>query len=325
MSSTARLPFTSRLSSRDLPPARGRYSDNAPLGTVGWFRTGGSADVVFRPEDPEDLAAFLAATPPEIPVHVFGVLSNVIVRDGGVRGVVVRMGRGFADIRPHADGIVSAGAAALDANVSLSCAQAGIAELVFLSGIPGTIGGALRMNAGAYGSEIKDLLAEAHGVTRAGEKVVFTPEQMGLSYRHCAVPEDVIFTGAMLRGSPGADPARIQANIDAIRSRRDATQPIREKTGGSTFANPTPAELEAAGLPEGTKAWQLIDRVGGRGLRVGGAVMSDKHCNFMINDGSATAADLEALGEDLRRRVREDAGIDLRWEIRRVGEPLPTP
>jgi UDP-N-acetylmuramate dehydrogenase len=309
-----------RLLSSDLPAIRGRYSENAPLGAVGWFRAGGTVDVLFRPADAEDLAAFLRACPPDLPVTVLGVLSNVIVRDGGVRGVVVRLGREFAGIAQGPQGRIEVGAAALDANVASFCAGQGVAGLSFLSGIPGTIGGALRMNAGAYGSDVKSCLESAQGVDRRGNLLTFTPAQMGLSYRHCAVPEDVIFTDAILRGNPGADPQSLEADIAAIRARREATQPIRERTGGSTFANPTPEACAAAGLPEDTKAWQLIDRAGGRGLRVGGAVMSTKHCNFMINEGGATAADLETLGEEIRRRVRAESGVDLRWEIRRIGQ-----
>ncbi|HRC26419.1 MAG TPA: UDP-N-acetylmuramate dehydrogenase [Alphaproteobacteria bacterium] len=313
----------SLLSLSDLPAVRGRYTENAPLGTVGWFRAGGTADVLFRPADVEDLATFLSVCPRNIPVTVLGVLSNVIVRDGGVRGVVVRLGREFARIANGTDGLLEVGAAALDANVASYSASQGIADLTFLSGIPGTIGGALRMNAGAYGADMKACLQTAHGVDREGNFLTFTPAQMGLSYRHCAIPEDVIFTGAILRGNPGEDPQALEAAIAAIRARREVTQPIREKTGGSTFANPSPDACAAAGLPEDTKAWQLIDRAGGRGLRVGGATMSAKHCNFMINEGTATAADLETLGEEVRRRVHENSGIDLRWEIKRIGDAHP--
>lgn len=315
----------SRITIADLPPVRGRYTENAPLGAVGWFRAGGAADVLFKPADEEDLAGFLSLCPPEIPVTTLGVLSNVIVRDGGLRGVVIRMGREFAGIQAQESGLVTVGAAALDANVARLCAQEGLSDLSFLSGIPGTIGGALRMNAGAYGSEIKDILVSAHALDRAGRTLNFTPEEMGLTYRHCAVFEDVIFTRATLRATPGGNPDDLQGEIDAVRARREATQPIREKTGGSTFANPAPDECAAASLPEGTKAWQLIDRAGGRGLRIGDAMMSEKHCNFMINTGAAQSADLEALGEEIRRRVRDTFGVILRWEIRRIGQTDPAP
>jgi UDP-N-acetylmuramate dehydrogenase len=302
----------------DLPRVRGRYSFNAPLGAVGWFRCGGAADILFKPEDEDDLAHFLKECPRDMPVTVLGVLSNTIVRDGGVRGVVVRMGRGFTDI--HVSGTaVRVGAAALDINVATTAMEHGVAGLEFLSGVPGSIGGALRMNAGAYGREIKDVLITAHGVTRAGEKVSFTPSAMGMSYRHCDVPEDVIFTQCELRGIPD-DKDAIAARMHEIKTRREESQPIKSQTGGSTFANPSPQELEAAGLPPDTKTWWLIDQVGGRGLKCGGAQMSEKHTNFMINTGNATAADLENLGEDVKRRVLDRFGIVLRWEIRRIGE-----
>jgi UDP-N-acetylmuramate dehydrogenase len=304
----------------DLPPVRGRYTENAPLGEVGWFRAGGRAEILFKPEDMEDLAAFLAGCPAEIPVTVLGVLSNTIVRDGGIRGVVIRLGREFAGI--HVDGVmVKTGAAALDGNVASAAANAGIAGLEFLSGVPGTIGGALRMNAGAYGAETKDFLAEAVAVDRQGGIHILTPAEMGMTYRHTDVSEDWIFTHAIFRGVPG-QAEEIKAHIADIKTKRGTTQPIRERTGGSTFANPSPEALAAAGQEEGLKAWQLIDRAGGRGLRRGGAMMSALHCNFMINTGGASAADLEGLGEEIRRRVREQSGIELRWEIRRIGEAL---
>ncbi|MBI2234194.1 MAG: UDP-N-acetylmuramate dehydrogenase [Micavibrio aeruginosavorus] len=300
-----------------LPAVRGRYTENAPLGEVGWFRAGGRAEVLFKPEDAEDLADFLRQCPEEIPVTVLGVLSNTIVRDGGLKGVVVRLGREFAAIETQGD-VVAAGAAALDGNVAMAAANAGVGGLEFLSGIPGTIGGALRMNAGCYGAETKDVLVSARAIDRQGRIHDMTPEQMGMTYRHSAVPEDYIFIKAIFRGTPG-DAESIKSHIADIKAKRASTQPIREKTGGSTFANPSPQELEGAGLPQGTKAWQLIDRVGGRGLRVGGAMMSELHANFMINTGTATASDLESLGEELIRRVREQAGVTLRWEIRRIG------
>jgi UDP-N-acetylmuramate dehydrogenase len=302
------------------PFVRGRVTENAPLGAIGWFRAGGMAEILFKPEDRDDLAAFLAACPREIPVTVLGVMSNTIVRDGGVRGVVVRPGREFAGIETLADGLIRAGASALDANVAQAAARAGISGLEFFSGIPGTVGGALRMNAGAYGSETKDVLVEAEALDRSGNLHRLTPAQMDMRYRHTGTPEDWIFTGATFRGTPGGDPEKIADDIRDIKARRAATQPIREKTGGSTFANPLPEELAAANLPEGTKTWQLIDRAGCRGLRVGGAMMSEMHCNFMINTGAATAADLETLGEEVRRRVCENSGVTLRWEVKRIGE-----
>lgn len=302
-----------------LPPVRGRYTENAPLGEVGWFRAGGKADVLFKPADREDLAAFLAACPAEVPVTVLGVLSNTIIRDQGIRGVVIRLGREFADIEIEAESTVVVGAAALDINVANQAAQAGIAGLEFLSGVPGTIGGALRMNAGAYGAETREVLIEAEAMDRTGQLHRLPVAAMGMGYRHSNVPDDYIFTGAVLRGEKG-DRAQIESHIAEIKTRRSQTQPIKARTGGSTFANPRTEELVAAGQPEGLKAWQLIDRVGGRGLIMGDAMMSELHCNFMINKGTATAADLEGLGEEIRRRVHEKTGIMLRWEIKRIGE-----
>lgn len=312
-----------KIASTQLPSVRGRYTDNAPLGSVGWFRCGGTADVLFKPADLDDLVAFLSACPADIPVTTLGVLSNTIVRDGGLRGVVIRLGREFADIRVDGHDVF-AGAAALDGNVATVAADAGLAGLEFLSGVPGTIGGALRMNAGAYGTETKDVLVRATAVDRVGCVRQLTPADMHMTYRHTDVPEDWIFTHAVVRGTPG-DADTIRTHIADIKTKRATTQPIREKTGGSTFANPSADELAAAGLPEGTKTWQLIDRVGGRGLTIGGAMMSDLHCNFMINTGTATAADLENLGEEIRRRVLDQTGVTLRWEIRRIGDVLPDP
>jgi len=312
--------MTALLKPADLPPVRGRITENAPLGAVGWFRCGGSADILFKPADEGDLSEFLAALPAEVPVQVFGVMSNCIIRDGGVRGVVVRLGREFAQV--EIDGLnVRAGAMALDGNVASAAAQAGIAGLEFFSGIPGTIGGALRMNAGAYGTETKDVLVEATAIDRAGKRHVLTPAQMGMAYRHSDTPDDYIFTQALFKGEPGSADV-IRGAIAEIKRARGATQPIREKTGGSTFANPSPADLEAAGQPAGTKVWQLIDQAGCRGLTIGGAQMSALHCNFMINTGEATAADLENLGEEVKRRVYEHSGITLRWEVKRIGEFL---
>jgi UDP-N-acetylmuramate dehydrogenase len=236
-----------------------------------------------------------------------------------LRGVVIRMGREFAMITAD-DARVDAGAGALDGNVAMAAANAGIAGLEFFSGVPGTIGGALRMNAGAYSTETRDVLVEAVMLDRQGNTHRMTPAQMGMSYRHSDVPTEMIFTHATFQGRRG-DPEAIKAHIAEIKAKRASTQPIREKTGGSTFANPSAADCAAAGLPEGTKAWQLIDRVGGRGFRVGGAVMSELHANFMINTGTATAADLESLGEEMIHRVQVETGILLRWEIKRIGEP----
>lgn len=289
-----------------LPAVRGRYSTHVALAPITWFRVGGPAEVVFRPADVDDLAAFLAAKPADVPVTVLGVGSNLLVRDGGVPGVVIRLGRGFAAIAAEGERVV-AGAGALDLNVALVARDGGLAGLEFLSGIPGTIGGALRMNAGAYGSELADVLIEARAVTGEGAVKALAPADLDFGYRHCGVPADWIFTGVTLAGQRD-EPAVIGWRMDEIRQQREITQPVRARTGGSTFAN-----------PEGAKAWELIDRAGCRGLRRGGAMVSEKHCNFLINTGTATAADLEGLGEEVRRRVLETTGTVLRWEIHRIG------
>ncbi len=295
-----------------LPRVRGRLTPDAPLGPLTWFRVGGPAEVLFRPADAEDLAEFLAGCPADVPVTVMGVASNLLVRDGGVPGVVIRLGGPFAEIAVDGD-TVTAGGAALDLNVAMTAQQAGLAGLEFLSGIPGTVGGAVRMNGGAYGREMVDVILSATGIDRRGTVRTYDRADLGLTYRHCAVPEDVIFTGAVLRAERG-DPAAITARMEDIRQARADTQPVRARTGGSTFAN-----------PDGDKAWRLIDAAGCRGLRIGGAQVSEKHCNFLINLGDATAADIEMLGEEVRRRVRETSGIELRWEIKRIGRPAPGP
>jgi len=289
-----------------LPPVRGRLIANAPIGPLTWFRVGGPAEVLFRPADPEDLAAFLAALPDEVPVTVIGVGSNLLVRDGGIPGVTIRLGRGFAEIATEGE-TVRAGAGALDLNVALTAAEAGIAGLEFLSGVPGTIGGGLRMNAGAYGGEIKHVLVKAEAIDRSGVIHRVPAAELGLSYRHSDAPDDWIFTGALLRGER-AEPADIARKIQEIKAAREASQPIRTRTGGSTFAN-----------PPGDHAWRLIDAAGYRGLSRGGAMVSEKHTNFLINTGNASAADIEGLGEEVRRRVHAQFGIALEWEIRRIG------
>ncbi|NJO55086.1 MAG: UDP-N-acetylmuramate dehydrogenase [Rhodospirillales bacterium] len=289
-----------------LPPIRGRYSENVPLAGITWFGVGGPAEVVFRPKDAEDLAQFLALKPADVPILVLGVGSNLLVRDGGIPGVVIRLGRHMAAIAVEGERIV-AGAGALDLNVARVAGEAGLAGLEFLCGIPGTIGGALRMNAGAYGRELSDVLIEARALAGDGTMRDLSVGELGLSYRHCRAPGDWIFTSATLRGQPD-DPQRIAERMEQIRSAREVTQPVRSRTGGSTFANPA----------EG-KAWELIEKAGCRGLRHGGATVSEKHCNFLINSGDATAADLEELGEEVRRRVLESTGVHLRWEIHRVG------
>ena len=291
------------------PDLRGRVSADAPLAPFTWFRVGGPAEALVSPADEDDLAYLLERLPPAIPVTVIGVGSNLIVRDGGVRGLVIRLGgKAFGAIETATDHRVIAGAAALDAQVARAAAEAGIAGLAFLRGVPGSIGGALRMNAGAHGGEIHEVFVEARGIDRAGAKRVLGPAEMGLSYRHSEAPDDVIFTRAVLQGRPG-DPQAIKTEMERITAAREASQPIRDKTGGSTFKNPA-----------GHKAWQLIDAAGCRGLVVGDAQVSTLHCNFLINRGAATAADIEALGEEVRRRVKAASGVELEWEIKRIGE-----
>lgn len=289
-----------------LPPVRGRLTADAPLAGITWFRVGGPAEVMFRPADRDDLLAFLAAKPADVPVTVLGVASNVLIRDGGLPGVVIRLGRGFVDIEAEGSDILC-GAATLDVNVATAAKAAGIAGLEFLSGVPGTIGGAVRMNAGAYGREIKDVLVWAEAADAKGKVHRLSKGELKFEYRNSALPEDWICLGARLHGEPGS-PAAIEARMKEIQGQRTDSQPIRSRTGGSTFKN-----------PPGHKAWQLIDAAGCRGLTLGGAMVSDKHCNFLINTGRATAADLEALGEEVRRRVKEHCGITLEWEIKRLG------
>ena len=290
------------------PDVRGRVAANAPIADATWFRVGGPAQVFFSPADEDDLAYLLSALPMDIRVTALGLGSNVIVRDGGIEGVVVRLGgRAFNAIEVGEDCRVEAGAAAPDQFVAKATAAVGVDGLAFLRGVPGAIGGGLRMNAGAHGGEIKDVLVEARGVIRSGGRRRFSKAEMGFSYRHCSAPDDVIFTRAVFQGRPG-DPAAIMAEMERITQAREASQPIREKTGGSTFKN-----------PPGEKAWRLIDKAGCRGLVVGDAEVSTMHCNFLINRGHATAADLEALGEEVRRRVFETSGVMLEWEIKRIG------
>jgi len=291
-----------------LPPVRGTYAENAPLKDLVWFRAGGSAEILFRPADAEDLATFLYAKPADLPVSVIGVGSNLLIRDGGIPGVVVRLPASFGKIAAEGTG-VRAGAAALDAAVARGAADAGIAGLEFLRGIPGTIGGALRMNAGCYGREIKDVFVEAKAVNGQGNIVTLSAEDMGFVYRKSGVPDDLIFVEAVLQGEAG-NPDEVRARMNALVEQRESTQPVKAKTGGSTFKN-----------PPGRKAWQLIDGAGGRGLRLGAAQVSEKHCNFLINTGEASAAEIEGLGEGVRARVKEKFGIDLEWEIKRVGIP----
>lgn len=295
-----------------LPETRGHQTENAPLKDLVWFRAGGPAEILFRPADVDDLARFLAAKPQAVPVSVIGVGSNLLVRDGGIPGVVIRLSAAFG--KATADGTrIRAGAAALDANVARLGADKGIAGLEFLRGIPGTIGGALRMNAGCYGREINDILVEATALDAKGNLIRFTREEMGFTYRKSTVPEDVIFIEAVFEGTRGV-PDDIRARMNQLVEDREASQPVKTRTGGSTFKN-----------PPGHKAWQLIDQAGCRGLRLGEAQVSEKHCNFLINTADAKAADIEALGEEVRARVAKTSGVTLEWEIRRVGLPEQHP
>ena len=289
-----------------LPPVRGSIARDATLKDMMWFRAGGPADVLFRPADVEDLGMFLAARSRDIPVYVIGVGSNLLVRDGGMPGTVVRLPASFGKI--EADGTrIRAGAAALDAHVARVAADAGIAGLEFLRGVPGTVGGALRMNAGCYGREIADIFVEATALDEEGKLRTLTKADMGFSYRHSQAPEGLIFVEAVFEGAPDK-PDAIKARMEELAANREASQPIRAKTGGSTFKN-----------PPGQKAWELIDRAGCRGLMQGAAQVSEKHCNFLINLGNASSSEIEALGEEVRHRVFEQSGVRLEWEIKRIG------
>jgi UDP-N-acetylmuramate dehydrogenase len=296
------------ISAKMPPDIRGALRVNEPLAPLTWFRVGGPAQVLFMPADEDDLAYFLKNLAPDIPVTVIGLGSNLIVRDGGVPGVVIRLSaKGFGEIAVEEGCRLRVGAAVPDMKAARAAAEAGIDGLAFYRGIPGAIGGALRMNAGAHGGETKDVLIEARGVARSGERRALTNAEMGFSYRHSQAPQDVIFTRALFQGRPGAA-AAILAEMERITAAREAAQPIREKTGGSTFKN-----------PPGRKAWALIDAAGCRGLVRGGAQVSEMHCNFLINRGAATAADIEALGDEVRARVLAQSGVELQWEIKRIG------
>jgi UDP-N-acetylmuramate dehydrogenase len=293
-----------------LPEVRGTLTPNGALAEQSWFRVGGPAEVLFRPLDVEDLSYFLKHCPADVPITVLGAASNTLIRDGGVPGVVIRSSPKMAFVRVESDGI-HVGAAAVDLNVARTAQNVGVAGLEFLCGIPGTIGGGLRMNAGAYGCEFKDIVFMAEVVDRDGTRRTLTAAQIGFSYRATAVPADTIFVSAHLQGEEG-DPDKIYERMKEIRKLRRASQPIGEKTGGSTFANPE-------NDPEGRKSWQLIEAAGCRGLKIGQAKVSERHCNFIINTGFATAEDIERLGEEVRRRVREKFGIELKWEVKRIG------
>lgn len=294
-----------------MPGLRGRLVANAPLADITWFRVGGPAQVLFTPADEADLAYFLKHKPRDMPVYVIGLGSNLLVRDGGVSGVVIRLGRGFGEIKVEEGGLLRAGTAVPDVKVARAAAELGISGLAFYRGIPGSIGGALRMNAGAHGRETKDCLVGARAVDPDGNIHVLTLDDMGFTYRHSAIPETWIFTEATYQGTPG-DPAEILKQMDEVAEYREKNQPIKERTGGSTFKN-----------PPGHSAWKLVDGAGCRGLRVGGAKVSEMHCNFLINDRQASGEDVERLGETIRARVRANSGVTLNWEIIRLGSPRP--
>lgn len=295
------------MSADTLPLVRGKLTPQAPLAKLVWFKSGGAADWLFEPADADDLAAFLRELDPAVPVMALGFGSNMIVRDGGVPGVVVRLGKAFARAEPLGDHGLRCGGGASGILVSSTARDAGIGGLEFLRSIPGTVGGFVRMNGGAYGGEVKDVLVDTDVILRNGDRVTLPVAALGYSYRHSELPEGAVVVSATFRGF-AKEPDAIQAEMDRIAESREASQPLRTKTGGSTFKN-----------PDGHKAWQLVDAAGCRGLMVGGAQVSEKHTNFMINTGDATSADIEALGEEVRRRVREASGVDLQWEIQRVG------
>lgn len=287
---------------------RGKLRAQVPLAKRCWFQVGGNAEWLFIPEDEDDLVLFLRQRPLDMPIHIIGVGSNLLVRDGGLDGVTIRLGRGFTKIEMVSPTQIRVGAAAMDAHVAQVACEHGVAGLEFLSGVPGTIGGALMMNAGAYGTEIKDIMVEAYALDAEGNAQILSTEDMAFTYRHCALPENWVFTGALLNGHLG-NVDEISTKIQKINSDRSESQPVNARTGGSTFRN-----------PEGHKAWQLIDAAGCRGLQKGGAQVSEKHCNFLINTGNATAEDLEALGDEVQHRVKTASGIELQWEIKRIGK-----
>jgi UDP-N-acetylmuramate dehydrogenase len=296
----------------DLAGIRGRLTPNAALAPFTWFRVGGPAGLLFQPADAEDLALFLQKLSPEVPVNVIGVGSNLLVRDGGIKGVTIRLSaKGFGQATLHPDNRILAGAALPDKRLAAMALEQGLSGFAFFHGIPGTVGGAVRMNAGANGGETRERLVEAYAVDRGGNRRRLSNAEMGFAYRHSAAPEDLIFTGALFEGTR-AERETIQAEMDAVADHRERAQPIREKTGGSTFTN-----------PPGHKAWQLIDKAGCRGLKIGGAMVSEMHCNFLINTGAATADDLERLGETVRARVLGASGVRLDWEIKRLGDFSP--
>jgi UDP-N-acetylmuramate dehydrogenase len=297
-----------------LPPVRGKLTANAPLAPLVWFKSGGAAQWLFEPKDAADLQDFLRGLDAQVPVMALGLGSNMIVRDGGVPGVVVRLGKAFAKVAALDDVTLDCGGAASGILVSSTARDHGIAGVEFLRSIPGTVGGFVRMNGGAYGGEVKDILADCDVVLRSGERVTLAAADLGYTYRHSELPEGAIVLSARFRGRRGEAQA-IQAEMNRISASREASQPLRSKTGGSTFKNPPPE------LSGGHKAWQLVDEAGCRGLTLGGAQVSEKHTNFLLNTGNATSAEIEALGEEVRRRVKQKSGVTLEWEIQRVGRP----
>lgn len=307
-----------------LPKVRGRLTPMAPLAPYTWFRVGGPAEVFFSPADSEDLAAFLAATPEEIPLTILGVGSNLLIRDGGLKGVAIRLGRGFNAVEALDGARLKAGAAALDSRAAEAAAEAGIGGLEFLRGVPGAIGGALRMNAGCYGTEIKDRLIAAEVLLRDGTRREIPAADLAFGYREAAGwPEGAVAVSAVFQGEPDS-PEAVRARMAALVARREASQPVKARTGGSTFRNPAGRSTVDGGVMP-LAAWKLIDEAGARGLRIGGAEVSPQHCNFLIAHEGATAADVEALGEEVRRRVFAASGHDLHWEIKRLGLPAPAP
>jgi UDP-N-acetylmuramate dehydrogenase len=292
-----------------LPELRGKLKPSAMLADLTWFRVGGPAEILYSPADEADLAYVVKTIPQDIPVTVIGLGSNLLVRDGGIEGVVIRLGKGFGDIEVEDGQRLRAGAAVPDVKVARAAADAGISGLSFYRGIPGCVGGALRMNGGAHGKETKEVVIEVRAVDRQGNIHVLLVDELHYSYRHCGAPEDFIFTEALFQGEPG-EPEKILAEMDDVAAYRESAQPIKSRTGGSTFKN-----------PPGKKAWQLIDAAGCRGFRIGEAHVSEMHCNFLINDANATGAEIEELGETVRARVKETSGVDLEWEIKRLGVP----
>lgn len=314
---------------------RGEVIENAPIGEQSWFRCGGTADILFKPKDEVDLAAFLRQHPAGDPITIIGGLANTIVRDGGIRGATIQLGKEFAQIETIGRDKIKASCGALNGSIAAAAVKAEIGGFEFLSGIPGSLGGALRMNAGAYGADISDILIAINALDFAGNQYCLIPRgepngaaalaanadkvEINLSYRNNDAPHYLIFTSAILKGK-AEDYETVKSRITEIKAKRNETQPIKEQTGGSTFANPSPVLLKRAGLPEDMRAWQVVEKIGGRGLSIGGAQMSEKHCNFMINTGNATASDLEDLGDELIKRAYHDLGLELHWEIKRIGE-----